>query len=196
MTEWPCLLVEEMVRAVIENRKTVTRRMGGFWHKVKPGDRLYIRETWALVRPATMDGKYVETWEQWSGKVPRESPCGGPGPRSWVVLFRANHFDDPDFCDSLTWHPSIHQPRWATRELLEVVSNREEPLHAITEEDAVREGVLAAYERAVASGVTMTDMIPSARRIFARLWDDMNGERAPWKSKPDVRRVEFRRLSA
>lgn len=174
-----------MVRAVIENRKTVTRRMGGFWHKVKPGDRLYIRETWALVRPASMDGKYVETWEEWAGKVPRDSPCGGPGPRSWVVLFRADHWQDPDFCDSLTWRPSIHQPRWATRELLEVVSNREEPLHAITEEDAKAEGV---------------QIVPgdpfgwNYRRTFQALWDDVNGDRAPWKSKPDVRRVEFRRL--
>lgn len=82
--------------------------------------------------------------------------------------------------------PSIHMPRWASRLTLEVVDVRAERLHAVTDDDALAEGV----DRTNAS-------IPGyARTRFARLWDSINGERpgCAWSDDPWVWRIEFRRV--
>lgn len=71
--------------------------------------------------------------------------------------------------------PSIYMPRWASRIMLEIVAMRDERLQELTDDDATAEGV--------------TD-----REAFARLWDDINGKRAPWANNPVVWVVSFRRV--
>lgn len=85
-----------------------------------PGDRLWVRETWAWDGAAS---RLVEYRADWSC---RRCPPG----------VRCEHGPD-------RWRPSIHMPRWAARLELELTSVRVERLQAITEADAVAEGHLA-----------------------------------------------------
>lgn len=78
-----------------------------------------------------------------------------------------------------------------SRITLEVVSVRVERLHAITEDDAIREGVDAVSVADVPRNGTLT-----RRDDFAQLWQKINGKRAPWASNPFVWRVEFKVLKA
>ena len=78
-----------------------------------------------------------------------------------------------------------------SRITLEVVSVRVERLHAITEDDAIREGVDAVSVADVPRNGTLT-----RRDDFAQLWQKINRKRAPWASNPFVWRVEFKVLKA
>lgn len=130
-----------------------------------PGDRLWVRETWA---PA--DGRY--------SAVP--------------VVYRADGGAQP--ADDDRWRPSIFMPRWASRLTLDVVSVRVERLHEISEGDARAEGVtLGEPMPAKINGERGVVRFYEARAAFACLWDAINGKRAPWLSNPWVWVVTFRR---
>ena len=138
----PILFNTEMVRAILDGRKTVTRRLvkhdvdailNSPYHKehpevedkqiisklcmspYQPGDILYVRETW------------------------------GEGYEEGTYIYRA---DDklaglPTFKESskLIYHPSIHMPKEAARIWLKVTDVRVERLQEITSEQIGREGV-------------------------------------------------------
>lgn len=138
----PITFSGDMVRAILDGRKTETRRpvkpkkhmmweKGKPWWSVvacpygRPGDILWVRETWA------------------------HHPCGGtlclpPGEgHAWGnPIYRATFGAGiKPVCEGFTpWRPSIHMPRWACRLVLEVVSVRVERLREITEEGARAEG--------------------------------------------------------
>ncbi len=133
-----------MVRAILDGRKTQTRRvikeklMRGEGAHVnncpygKPGDRLWVRETWQ--GPLFYD-EIPEDWNSDKYKTPE------------YCYYKASG-DSCDFTDSddnfvERWSPSIHMPRWASRILLEVTNVRVERLHDISEEDAIAEGLKA-----------------------------------------------------
>jgi len=183
----PILFGAPMLRAIIAGEKTVTRRLvrptvGGQRRWLTPA--LLARSPWAVMC---------------KGGAQMEHPKGGPlawircpygdaGDRLWVretwqthtapldrdraqVIYRADgevhHEGDP-----MTWRSAMYMPRWASRITLEVVSVGCERLHAITDEDARREGVVD-------------------RTAFAVLWDEINAARATWASNPWVWRVAF-----
>lgn len=132
-----------MVRALLDGSKTQTRRIvkgealkwlapgmfepafvvnpeNGLCPFGKPGDRLYVRETWA--QPTALD----------------------PGP----TVYRADYqacvpagFENVPPAESITWKPSIHMPRTLSRITLEVTGVRIARLHDITDADALAEGV-------------------------------------------------------
>ena len=141
-----------MVRALLDGRKTQTRRLawkeptedfidhvaqvgGGVphmisgkaspWQRVKPGDLLWVRET-AVITP-----------ENWTD---HQIDATHPGRR--IVQYLAS---EPDVEMArqykLKTSPSIHMPRWASRLTLEVTATKIERLQAISEEDAKAEGV-------------------------------------------------------
>jgi hypothetical protein len=140
-----------------------------------PGDRLWVKETWAI------DAEDVETARRRHEDVLLDACPVGPYYRA-----TASDFDE----SSLRWRPSIHMPRWASRISLEVTGVRVERLQAISEADAVAEGV--HYEL----GEVKPDS-PNAHRIsFSTLWDELNAKRAPWSSNPWVWVIEFRRVEA
>ena len=106
--ERPILLSGPMVRAILDGRKTMTRRLATSpLAKCQPGDRLWVRETWQV--PALCGVQYRATD---SAPIGHWRPTLGP------------------------WRPSIDMPRWASRITLEVTGVKVERLPDISEEEA------------------------------------------------------------
>ena len=186
--ERPILFSAPMVRAILESRKTVTRRAvkgsglnfladftpeyaalpeNHFCPHGKPGDRLWVREAWARVGIAQAPD------QQWV--VYRESDnrtdYGGP------------------------WKPSIHMPRWASRILLEITDVRVERLQDISEAQALAEGIYsdpAVNGMYTADGDNYTSKQDGPGRAFADLWKSTGGD---WVANPWVWVVEFKRVT-
>ena len=192
-----------MVRAILEGRKTQTRRI------VKPQPETYLGES----------GMQFE-WPGWHGSLSAESfagrcPYGQSGDVLWVretwaahatlnrvkpselspnvaIYYRATYHNDSHF----TWRPSIFMPRWASRIDLEITGVRVERLQSISEADALAESVDQALLGNV--GWLGTDAPKDAgysyRAMFSKLWDRIYAKRATWESNPWVWVVEFRRV--
>lgn len=106
------------------------------------------------------------------------------------VVYRADPLPDWEGEESLiTWRPSIHMPRWASRILLEITDVRVERLHDITEEQALAEGVMSAERDIDPDG---NDYSPL--ELFGGLWVKLNGMDS-WSANPWVWVVEFRRIT-
>jgi hypothetical protein len=181
MKERPILFSAPMVRALLDGRKTQTRRIvkhrptmievdGVTVHGKKQkcpygqaGDRLWVRETWQL--------------------FPRIEGASR-------IYYRAS-CTAPSVLDDWRWTPSIHMPRWASRILLEVTAVRVERLQAISRADAAAEGICFPEGEPKPPGYRC-DRWPEEN--FAGLWDSINGAGA-WAANPWVWVVEFRRAS-
>jgi hypothetical protein len=82
------------------------------------------------------------------------------------------------------WHPSIHMKRSDSRLALRITDVRVQRVQEITHEDAVAEGVGAAW-------------LPDSNQFatFARLWDSINAKRGYlWESNPWVWAISFERV--
>jgi hypothetical protein len=184
MKEYPILFSGEMVRALLADRKHVTRRLSKQWLKVKAGDRLWVRETWTgtwcyedmhLVYAA--DGS-----ERFAPEAPSEYclPKAAIKPGAWVS--------------------PLFLPRWASRILLECEEDaRAERLQDITWPECVAEGCLEDFTRRdsdcpVCHGSTIHQ---GPTWEFRYLWHKLHtkpGERL--EDNPTVCRVgRFRRIA-
>lgn len=203
MKERPIIFSAPMVRAILEGRKTQTRRIV----KPHPEDGMKFG---GWITDSTVS-RNIGTAFFFHGESPvfaqknhhAKCPYGEPGDRLWVrESFRL--YDSSiecacyDYCscasydkkpiyradsqcdDDNKWKPSIYIPRWASRINLIVKSVRVERLQEITEDDAIAEGEVA-----------ITGMDLSARDMYSALWDDLNEKRAPWDSNPWVWVIEF-----
>lgn len=140
----PILFNTEMVRAILDGRKSCTRRLVKFFSgenprwtgyikdglmlyngknepcirkaPYQPGDTLYVRETW---KKAPNGYYYYEDWQR------------------------------GDIADLTKWKPSIHMPKEAARIWLKVTDVRVERLQEITSEQICREGVEVEYPHAL-----------------------------------------------
>lgn len=156
MTEHPILFSREMVRAILEGRKTQTRRV------VKPQPTLDFHymswltsDTYEWTTGHPLNVKYPETQRH-----AVKCPYGKVGDRLWVretwatspflnmraprdlskralIVYRADEINESHFC----FRPSIHMPRWASRLNLEIVDVRVERVQDISEHDACAEGI-------------------------------------------------------
>ncbi len=135
----------------------------------RPGDRLWVRETWA--QPTTLD----------------------PGPSVYRADYPAcvpDGFENVPPAEEIRWRPSIHMPRWACRLVLEITDVRVERLQAISARDCQGEGIQsdAGGGFHVEGGTHYsTDPIES----FASLWTSTGGD---WDSNPWVWVIEFKRV--
>lgn len=219
MMERPILFSGPLVKAILDGKKTVTRRLVKLdrWSSVedagrrawpvdrsrystgqpmacpfgRAGDHLYVRETHAIV-PASA---YRCSREEDGSHVPHRVSPDGTG---WAIYREGWTRSPPQ-----RWLPSIHMPRWASRIDLEITDVRVERLQEITEEDARAEGVESVEERlspntCIGRDQTLTTgerMIDSPfRASFAWLWDELYGDHATWKSNPWVWHIAFRRV--
>lgn len=82
------------------------------------------------------------------------------------------------------------------REAVEKQQLTDVQIKEITEEDARAEGVepLRSTRKVYPSKYAADVSTQSYRDGFSVLWDEINGERAPWASNPFVWRVEFKRV--
>lgn len=205
MKERPILFSGEMVRALLENRKSQTRRV------VKPQPEC-LRDVQALQF-------HVATEEPLA--IGKGCPYGRPGDRLWVkethhvnhtgevVHYRADYpvDGDPfnaDECgedhglEGEKWRPSIFCRRQHSRITLEVVAVRVERLQDIGEADALAEGIFRASE---ALGFYMYDSkgtpgphcCDTARDTYTCLWESINGP-GSWALNPWVWVIEFKRI--
>lgn len=192
MKERPILFSAPMVRAILEGRKTQTRRI------VSPQPP-HLSPVKAYNRP---NGTWCWTLETGMGDGTSNGflcPYGFPGDRLWVRE-RINRTDAlepwseyaadglPTVADAWPWKrnslPSIHCPRGLSRIDLEIVAIRVEKLNLISWSDAIAEGPRPCGWGRDDGGV---------QRNFATLWESINGP-GSWDSNPYVWVVEFRRI--
>ena len=222
MTDRPILFTGPMVRAILDGRKTQTRRLikvgdtieerddGTLWPHYTtwahgddgspwapcpygvPGDRLWARETWRYhdwtedglpwIRYAADDARRLcaNVTDDWADRVSD----------AWATLSDPGNYQIDGAARDRKWRPSIFLPRWASRLTLDVTEVRVERLHAITEEDAIAEGVGPAP-------FCKAGRPPGLEHVeaYEDLWDAINGKRAPWASDPWVWVVEFTRVT-
>lgn len=144
------------------------------------GRRLWVRETYAVL---TGNGRRV---------VYRADYQDGRDPRTG--------WDDVpvDRRPAMKWAPSTRLSRAWSRITLEVTRVRAEYVQDVTEEDAKAEGVPSWAEQRTSIGVDQTlttgeRMLDSPYRAsYAVRWDELNGNRANWKSNPVVWVYDFR----
>ncbi|WP_223644301.1 hypothetical protein [Corallococcus sp. EGB] len=148
----------------------------------QPGDRLWVRETWAL-EDLEGDGQRV-VW-----MADRAA--------AWRTNLAERFYLASDY-EPRRWTPSIHMPRWASRLTDEVVSVRVERLHDITEADARAEG-MQRYHGPLRWGrwldvLTGEPIHNSARDAFATYFVTLPGGTDAWECNDWVWRVETRRV--
>ena len=215
MKERPILFSAPMIRAILEGRKTQTRRVvkptnghtieqiistpdslaAFIRHRCpygQPGDRLWVREAFRFLdsfdgdSPATVGAR-----------------CLAAGyPKPWApTQYEADgcrdnwmHVGTPPSPGSATpgkLRPGIHMPRWASRINLEITAVRVERLNDISEADAMAEGVTVGEDRSFAYAERGMKYEPH-REAFEHLWESINGPRS-WAADPWVWVVEFKR---
>ncbi|EFT2530288.1 hypothetical protein HVG75_004872 [Salmonella enterica] len=192
-----------MVRAILDGRKTQTRR---------PIKWKQTRFTEIAERDDGSLWPWAEDCER-GGDIWFACPYGEIGDRIWVretfrvhsratdvatLVYRASvrnswteqtHRVPIAVCDKPAtpekWTPSIHMPRWASRILLEITDVRVERLRDLSEEDAKSEGITPP-----AGGV-----LPGweYRINFRDLWMDIYGTDS-WEANPWVWVIEFKRV--
>ena len=204
MKERPILFSAPMVRAILEGRKTQTRRVVKIQPQAQPTSAKNLnnngQQTW--VSPTDM------------GSLWQVCPYGQPGDRLWVresfqpllvegvkwrdsnyktgVGYAPNYvatspvieFMDCGHDDEITPRvtPSIFMPRWASRITLEITGVRVQRLQEISIEDALAEGI--------------THSTFNAPRVeYQWLWDSINAKSGlDWNKNPFVWAISFRRI--
>lgn len=203
--EHPILFSTPMVQAILDGRKTMTRRV----LKVQPpNDNYKILTIMSTTGDKRIEGKHH--WAVLNGlnitddqRIYFKCPYGQVGDRLWVreawaegmnVPVPAIYKADKEWTDiKIKWKPSIFMPRWASRITLEITNIRVERLQEITEEDCKKEGIELKCWKMWRPPDTE---IPYTRRDhFEALWDFINGKKYPWSSNPWVWVVEFKKLN-
>lgn len=213
MKEIPILFSTEMVQAILEGRKTMTRRI--VKPQIRNGVTLQFHPDGYCLQRSDITGffdtnhikcKYGqpgdvfwvrETWCLTQPKDPETYYFGykcGIQPYSSFAASEKFDFSSPD-----KWHPSIHMPKEAARIWLQVEEIRVERLQDITEEDAIAEGVEKVGDRFknyYQPGKTVKQVVGflQAKISFKSLWNEINGEES-WDSNPWVWVVKFKVLS-
>lgn len=186
MKERPIIFSDLSVRAILDGRKTQTRRViknapeildrpeimpalvesyKAAWLKIspfQPGDRLWVRETWADNVPGCPSG----------------------------ISYRADHQDGRGDgpASPMKWRSPIFMPRLASRITLEVLSVRVERLQEIDKKDEFGQHVDGG---AWAEGFRC----PNPTAAFMLYWDSLNAKRGfGWDANPWVWVIEFRRV--
>ena len=195
---FPSPVADDMVRAILEGRKTVTRRV------VK--EPWYIEDEemsrvsgFAMHRGCncTLGMPYPDSLYRLSDTLyVRETFCRQPS-EEYPFVYKAS----VETLDAWQWCPSIHMPREAARIFLRVTDVRVERLWDITEEQAEREGCTAGHIE-IAGGPWGVEDDPdewTARESFADVWDSTikKADQAlySWDANPWVWVIEFERIS-
>jgi len=165
----------------------------------KPGDRLWVRETWADVNmygaPALAyraDGDIRNLMEEKSF-LNDSGAFNYDDPRSKPYQFGC-WVDDLISGAEASWRPPAHMPRWASRILLEITDVHVEKLQDISEEQVIAEGIgVSICQPHLETSPTRHPSKLTAVHDFPGHWDSINGA-GTWDSNPWVWVVEFKRV--
>lgn len=149
----------------------------------KPGDRLWVRETWAH------DDVYC-----------KDIRCGNID-HIWWKANEEQFGTANSFAGNARWHPSIHMPRWASRITLEIVKIRVEKLQDIAKdenvEDIFEEGLPKHAYYEFADNEPTDINVEEALEDFQDLWNSINAQRGyGWDHNPWVWVIEFKEVEA
>jgi hypothetical protein len=192
MKQRPIIMSAESVQAILDGRKTQTRRVikkPEKWTIEKQDDELYLYED--------IYGDHHNVIEK--------CPYGQIGDRLWVkesytfanfgkvTIYKSDKKDqfgeDWKITASQTnsWKSPLFMPRSASRITLEITNIRVERLRDITQEDVAKEGIISVInDKVVCSNPNDT---------FIEQWDKLNAKRGySWDSNPFVWVIEFRRV--
>lgn len=192
--ERPIIFSGPMVKAILEGRKTQTRRVAKVTSDgCKPGfitpvagfvprslaehvsycpygwvdDRLWVRETWAPHDAGVLANEEREH-----------------------VYYRAD--DETKYETDGAWRSPIHMPRWASRITIEIINVRVERLQEISEADIRAEGIDEAFCEALGETAHRD---PDLVEAWAHGWDSINAKRGySWESNPWVWAITFKKL--
>jgi hypothetical protein len=220
MKEHPILFSGPMVRAILEGRKTQTRRI------IKPQPDGWIRgNSGAFGVPKKITNKKPHKngtiWQEEDDTCYEDINCpyGQPDDRLWVretwqldedergFVYRADIRNFADYAfGPPSWRPSIFMPRKACRIVLEIADIRVERLQEISEADAIGEGVEWWHEERLKSRPKHyrvycdydnpkdpAQYTSSAVDSFSTLWQSINGPES-WNQNPWVWVIEFNRI--
>jgi len=224
MKEHPIIFSTEMVKAILDGRKSQTRRVikpqpyfddglydqGWIWeglhHQSEADLKQLILVSGKCPYGQTGDRLWVrEAFAEWQGTV--ECVCNGdlsiPEAREYIIC-KSTAKDWVgilrDMKEGHPWtiKPSIHMPRWASRITLEITEVRVERVQEISPSDVIAEGIIEEE----GDGLGLQDK-------FANLWDSINAKRKisrntdmgtisgkgySWASNPWVWCLSFRQL--
>ena len=207
--ERPILMNAFSVRAILEGRKTKTRRViepqPAEWYWIDGAatlnwkGQIYNPYQGDPRKQLLIDYRRLEigdrlwvretfTWitlaeNEWRGTSDqRRHPDGYPV----TVLYRADAVAE-GWAIPASWTPSIFMPRWASRITLEIADVRVERVQEISEDDALAEGIESPH-----TGPTEWSEPAEAIYEFRRLWDSINAKRGfGWDVNPWVWIIEF-----
>ena len=213
MKDIPILFKGEMIRRILPDMKTQTRRV----MKTQPGSNCFDKEPFDTEFRVYMDnledgpGAYV-----WDAEYPEDGyvefhkPRYQPGDHIWVketfdvgfvegnnatLLYRADgklatvHLPDEKSnlqAQRAEWKensPSIHMPRWASRIDLEVLTVGAERIQDISHEDIFKEGIDPGEVRTIQRRETLS-LGGATRYVFRELWDSINASPKKAKKNP------------
>ena len=182
----PILFNGKMVRAILDGRKTCTRRvikhnvdaiLNSPYHMEHPE----VEDAWLikkLCRPPYEPGDIMYVRETWGGLPVNEAGHFRGHP---IYYYRADGDLRPEGWRG-AWHPSIHMPKEAARIWLNVTDVRVERLQDMTDDDAEAEGCFDYTSTALG---------------FPDIWDSTikksDRDRYEWVANPWVWVIEFER---
>lgn len=191
----PILFNTEMVRAILDGRKSCTRRLVktrrkdacGFYvtkkadgtfsgiYEYDENESMFDNPLMPPYQPG--DILYVrETWGEWTD--------------GYVYKAWNSPFLQAGVSSGVKWHPSIHMPKEAARIWLKVTDVRVERLQEMEHEDAEKEGANEKVD-------PKTKFRESALLSFSRIWDSTikksDLDRYGWNANPRVWVIEFER---
>lgn len=199
MTDRPIIFSGPMVRALLEGRKTMTRRV------IKPQPTSVGDKVDAVLSFRIGDSLYVREnfHEQSVGGVITD--CIQYQANEQILFLSKDGWRlDPlgDLMRAKKWRPSIHMPKAWSRLTLTVTAVKVERLQDISEGDAIAEGIKEddGSEPDIfylpgswtISGVNAPKgnlpigQYSDPRLVFRDLWNNLNAKRAPWESNPWV----------
>ena len=215
MKERPILFSTEMVKGILDGRKTQTRRVKNLKEiNLNPASWRYVAKLGGSWKDKA---KYIFRFINPTGhSVNIASPYGLPGDRLWVretfLVERSQHKDfyeykadySNTFAGDVCWNPSIFMPREACRILLEVMDVRVERLQEITEEDAKAEGITdvefypdegfpLSVGHMAGKDDGKTSLHTTRVKAYTALWGSINGK-GSWEKNPWVWVIEFKRI--
>lgn len=207
--ELPILFNAEMVRAILDGRKSCTRRLVktrrkdacGFYvtrktdssfagiYEYDENESMFDNPLEPPYQPG--DILYVrETWHKYIKRVGEGENCH----LAEFYGYKASVANSEDANEP--WKPSIHMPKEAVRIWLKVTDVRVERLQDMSLKDFKTEGIYDDYKT---YNETYTDHLRQMAypKVFARLWDSTikksDLDRYGWNANPYVWIIEFER---